>query len=320
MPALPDAYSLNPGGDSTMPVSVAASGAVAYWPGERSPVLTFNWIDRRGQFSETPIRSETEGAALSPDERQVAVGRPQAGLSQIWIFDLAGGAQPLTTGGMSWSPTWHPDGKRLIYTTITKGEYDVATQALDGPQAIALGSNIDEAAIGWLADDRMVVREWSTADTSVLLVGPGDKRTPLVTGEFNTTDDQVSPDGRWLALCANRAGAYAVYVRPIAERGSLQRMAAANPSCDVHWSAGTRELAFLRGSTLVALAYDERDGRLMPLGETVIATVPRRSVLFGVTRDGARFLVGVPPPEKDPVTGIRVIVDGIAALSRGSQQ
>ena len=77
MPVLPDALSLDPTGDSNMPVSVAASGALAYWPGERSPVMTFTWVDRRGQFSETSIRSEADGAALSPDGQHVAVGRPQ---------------------------------------------------------------------------------------------------------------------------------------------------------------------------------------------------------------------------------------------------
>ena len=96
-------------------------------------------------------------------------------------------------------------------------------------------------------------------------------------------------------------------------------MASANSSCDVRWSTGTKELAFRRGSTLVALSYDERDGRLTPLRETDIATLPEGSDLYGVTRDGARFLVGTPPPVAVPVTGIRIILDGIAALSQGAR-
>ena len=127
------------------------------------------------------------------------------------------------------------------------------------------------------------MRDWTTAEARLLLVEPPNKRIPLVTGDFDKNDSRVSPDGRWLAVCANPAGTHALYVRPIAERGTLQRMAAANPSCDVRWSAGTRELAFQRGSTLVALAYDERDGRLTPR-ETVIATLPRGSTLFGDAR------------------------------------
>jgi serine/threonine-protein kinase len=319
IPVLPDALSLDPTGNNAMPVSLAASGAVAYWPGERSPVMTLNWIDRSGQFSETSIRTEVDGASLSPDDRQLAVGRPQAGTSKIWIFDLAGGEQRLNNSGASWSPSWHPDGKRIIYTTIGKGEYDVATQALDGPPEIALGGDIDEAAVAWLADGRMVVRDWTTAEARVLVVGLDKKRMPLVTGEFDKNDSRVSADGRWLALCANPAGTFGLYVRPVAEHGALLRLAAANPSCDVRWSAGTRELAFVRGSMLIALAYDEHDGRLIPLRETVIATLPRGSALFGVTRDAARFLVGIPPPETVPITGIRVIVDGIEALSRGTR-
>jgi serine/threonine protein kinase len=319
VPVLPDALSLDPTGDSDMPVAVSVSGAVAYWPGERSPIMAFTWVDRHGQFSETSIRSEADGASLSPDDQQVAVGRPQGGLSKIWIFDLAGGGRPLANNGASWNPTWHPDGRRVLYTTIGKGEYDVATQALDGPPQIALGGDVDEAAIGWLANGRMVVREWSAADPTILLVGPGNRRTALVTGDFDTNDGRVSPDGRWLAVCANPGGSYALYVRPIAESGSLERMAAANPSCDVRWSAATKELVFRRGATLIALAYDEREGRLTPLRETNIAVLPDGSDLYGVTRDGARFLIGIPPPVSVPVTGIRIIIDGIAALSQGTR-
>ena len=80
-----------------------------------------------------------------------------------------------------------------------------------------------------------------------------------------------------------------------------------------------KELAFLRGSTLLTLACKERDGRLVPLQETIIATVPQRTDLYSISKDGSRFLVGIAPPEPIPVHGIRVIIDGIAALSRRSQ-
>ena len=76
---------------------------------------------------------------------------------------------------------------------------------------------------------------------------------------------------------------------------------------------------FLRGDSIVALRYEERAGRLTKVREVVLATVPPRTELYGVSQDGQRVLVGIPvaPPPATP--GIRVMVDGIAALRGGGQ-
>jgi predicted Ser/Thr protein kinase len=322
---LPDAMSLDPTGDNNATVSVAATGMVAYWPGELYPVMQFSWLDRKGQLMPTGIRSEVEGAVLSPDDRQVVVGRPQAGLSKIWLFDLAGGERQLDGDGASWGPTWHPDGRRIIYTTIRKGEYDVATRAIDGPEEVVLSSDRDEGAVGWLGDGRLLIKEWSGDGTSsILMHDPGGKpRITMVGGDADISEAgeaKPSPDGKWLAFCGNPSGSGALYVRAMTAGAPLQRVTAANSYCTARWSPNSKELAFVRGNNIVTLTYDERDGRLVPLQETIVASLRRGVELYGISRDGSRFLVGVPPDEKVPVTGIRIISDGIAALSRGNPQ
>jgi hypothetical protein len=51
----------------------------------------------------------------------------------------------------------------------------------------------------------------------------------------------------------------------------------------------------------------------------VLATVPPRAMLYGVSPDGQKLLVGIPAAPQRATTGIRVMVDGISTLRRGDR-
>jgi len=61
----------------------------------------------------------------------------------------------------------------------------------------------------------------------------------------------------------------------------LQQLAAGSSTeCGARWMPSTRELAFMRGPSLVVVAYEERGDRLVALRETVVATVARNRAPF----------------------------------------
>ncbi len=320
-PVLPEALGLDPAGTSVDPVSVAATGALAYSAGELFPARTLTWIDRTGARTPTRLTLSLRGADLSPDGQQVALGRVDGGAPQIWVYQLAGGEQRLQAEGISWGPRWHPDGGRVTYTSLRKGDFDVAVHTLDGVPAVVFDTGRDESPIGWLPDGRMLITEWlTTGQTSLLLVTPGKTaRTAVVEGAFTKEGARLSPDGRWLALCANPSGPFALYVQTLAGSAGLQQLTAASDDCDVRWSTATSELIFKRGDSIVALRYQERGGRLSKASEVVLATVPPRTELYGVSRDGQRLLAGIPATPQSATAGIRVMVDGISALRRGDR-
>jgi serine/threonine-protein kinase len=326
-PVLSDALGLDRNGSSVDPLSVAPNGTIAYSAGDRDPVLTLTWIDRSGQRTPIPLTlavlsGGSEAVSLSPDERQIAVSRPLDGMSQVWVYDVHGGGERRLPGpGSSFGPVWSRDGRHIAYTSLRKGDFDVFIQTLDGTEKTALATDADDQVLDWLSDGRMLTKKWlpdGTVSFSLLDIESG-QTTPLVTGDFRTEGGAVSPDGRWLALCAAPSGRMNVYVRSLSGAGGLQQLAAAGSTdCGARWFASTRELAFMRGASVVVAAYDARGDRLVPVRETVIATVAPGSELYGLTRDGKRLLVGVPQMPRSADPGIRVIVSGISSLSRAA--
>jgi len=320
-PVLTDALGLDTNGSSVDPVSIALNGTIAYSPGELDPVQTLTWIDRRGQRTATPLTfailaGGSEAVALSPDEGRIAVSRPQDGVSHVWVYDLQGGEQRLPGAGSSFGPVWDREGRRVAYTSLRKGDFDVFTLTLDGAEETTLATEADDQVLDWLADGRLVIKKWlPDGTTSILLLSPGGPEpVPLVTGAFRSESGRVSPDRRWLAFCAAPSGRTFLYARSLSGSGGLQQLAAASPGdCGVRWSASTKELLFTRGVSVVAVAYEERGDRLVALRETVLATVPPGTGLYGVTRDGQRLLAGIPRTILGASQGTRVIVNGIGS-------
>jgi len=318
-PVLPDALALDPDGTTEDPVSLASNGTIAFMPGELNPVRTVTWIDRSGQRTPTsltfPLLSEPEAVALSPDDRRIALARPQDGLAHVWVYDLQGGEQRLPGEGSNWGPVWNPDSRRLAYTTLRKGDFDVAAQTLEGSESMVLTEDVDELVLDWLPDGRMVFRTWlPDGTTSIRVFEPGGKDPiPLLTASFSNNGGEVSPDGRWLALCADPSGRTFLYALSLSGKGALQQLAPATGNCGPRWSAATKELIFMRGASLMSVGYEERGDGLAATRETLLATLPAGSEFYGVTHDGRRLLVGIPkaPPTASP--GIRVVVGGPAS-------
>ena len=316
---LPDAQGLAPGGSPQHPISVSADGTVAYLAGSIAPEVEMVWIGTNGDETPTGRRMHVHSTAdLSPDGRRVAFGRPQGGTMQVVVADLASGdEQRLSAPGMTWSPIWHPDGQRLAFVSMRNGDFDVVSQRIDGsPEEVIESSDIDESVEAWLADGRMVVKNWQAdGSTSVLLLDPAPgSRTTLITGSFSTEEMDVSPDGGWLAFVANPSGAFHVHVRALSGAGGYPQVSTGSLASEggVRWAPRGNRIFYIRRWELVAATLVERDGTLVVEKEVVIARVPPRSALVGLSPDGERALIARPTSTASSIPpGVRVIVNGL---------
>ena len=321
MPVLPDALaaSIRPA-TATMPVSVAASGAVAYWPGERCAADDVHAgsiaavSSRRPRFD--PKR--TARRFLQTIGRSRLAGRRPA-LSKIWIFDSAGGATAARTPAVR---AGIQAGTRTASASSTPRLAKANTTSPRRRSTVRRRSHwvrerLTKRAVGWLARrPHGRARMDRPPDASDLAGRAGRQASlPLVDRRFR----QIRHSGiarRPLArgLCQSRR-----HVRRV--RCARSPSAAA---CS-EWRRPIRPATFagrrkrsrspsLRDSTLITLAYDERDGRLVPLQRNRHRHPAPRSILFGVTRDGA------PVPRRRSAASSRYPSPAFASSSTASRR
>jgi hypothetical protein len=105
---------------------------------------------------------------FSPDGNQILVSESRAAGGHFWLLDLDGQAVDL---GQGYSPVWHPDGKRIIFSRI----------AHDGER---------------LTDGDLWILELASRRVACLGHTPG----------LIEVEPALSPDGRWLAFKDGRSG------------------------------------------------------------------------------------------------------------------
>ena len=127
--------------------------------------------------------------------------------------------------------------------------------------------------------------------------GPEAKPVPLIEQDFDQTDGQLSPDGRWLAYVSNESISNEVFVRSVSAGGS--GLPVLGPSFVV--SRGGGQKPRWRGDSR-ELLYQTMTGTIMaaPIAVGSIGTpielVRLTGILpdWGVSPDGQRLLVAIP--------------------------
>ena len=226
----------------------------------------------------------------------------------LWIYDVVSGAGlRLTQEGVTNTPVWTGDG-RLAFAYNVGGEPNqIYTVMADGSSAAPELLFANEGIVGNVGDyptsvtpDGMHlifsrILTFSHRDILQLSLQGDPTLEPLLQGEFNQGNAQVSPDGLWLVYRSDQSGEMEVYLRPYPGPG---------PTVPVSIGGGTSATWSLDGSELIY----RLDDRMMAVpveavGETVrigrptelfrgryVAAVVGGSRQYDVAPDG-RFLM-----------------------------
>jgi hypothetical protein len=134
---------------------------------------------------------------------------------------------------------------------------------------------------------------------------------PVVETEFNETNAQFSPDGRWIAYQSNESGRDEIYVQPFRRVGRKVRVSG-NGGVQVRWRQDGTELFYLAADNrlmAVPIRLDPRGenvevGTPEPLFLTRLAGTPRNGSArhYMVSRDGQRFLMDTLTELSIPIT------------------
>jgi hypothetical protein len=294
---LDDAYGNSPQGDVAQ--TDVAGGTLAYLSGPNTLVRELTWISAGGKAEPLsyPARPYT-GGAIAPDGHRAAVSAVDAGRHVMRLVNLdRPGEDMLDLPGSSWTPRWHPDGKRLAYRSMQRGDFDtywkdVTTSA---PPEPLLVTGADESPEWFTPDGKSIVVEQSDSNglyraKLMSLPPPG---TPKQLVSVATNDARVSPSGLFMSFLQNRSGANELYVQALAEGAAAERVSNRGAQAAV-WSRKSQELLYLRQPEIMAVAFKVEAGQFRVTGERVWSRVEGdySGDVFDVGSDG-RILVAI---------------------------
>jgi Tol biopolymer transport system component len=244
---------------------------------------------------------------MSADGSRAAVAFATQGNWDVWTIDLERGLPTRATShaGPDGDPVWSRDGREVFFSSARGGGgvWRLYRKRQDGtgPATLMHDTSQNEFPKAVTPDGTalLFVTGGPPSNDSVWalpLVGEGDPKLILKV-TYSLDDPQVSPDGRWLAYCANDTGGWEVYLMPYGRDGERIPVSLGGGR-QPRWRGDSRELFYVtpEGELMVVPVRESGDGLALGRGSRLFnaGVRSRTRSQYGVTRDGQRFLVITP--------------------------
>ncbi len=316
---LEDARGNVPAGTQTN-ASLSAGGTLAYTTGSSAADRKLVWVSPGGALAELPFPARAYNSlSIAPGGRRAAVGVLEAGRHVIRLLDFEQRTDDaLDLPGSNWYPVWHPDGVRLAFRSMRKGDFDTYWKDASSaaPPEELLVTDRDDTPIAFTPDGKALVVEQSEADGTypfkMLSLPPTGAPAPLV--PFKSGGATITRDGKLMALVSARAGRDDVYVLPLGGKGTPERVSTGGGQA-VAWSSNGTELYFARFPEILVTTIRLDAGRVRASGERVWARVEGADLptVFAPGPDG-RLLLAL---RTEPMTpSIRVVIGWDKEIAR----
>jgi Tol biopolymer transport system component len=247
---------------------------------------------------------------------------PQTGNFDIWLHDIARGAESRFTFGPASNqfPVWSPDGTRIVFYARLDGIMTLYQKAVG---AAAKEEILHKDAKGrptdWSRDGRYILEEspnglQSLNDIWVFPLSGDRKPFPYLQSEFNENVATLSPNGQWIAYQSNESKQVQIYVQTFPTPGGKWQVST-NGGGLPRWSRDGRELFFLSLDGKMMASEIRSSGAKFEAGvPKPLFDVRRAGQWYDVSKDG-RFLMAtqVDSPEAAPLT---VVLNWTAGLKK----
>jgi Tol biopolymer transport system component len=206
------------------------------------------------------------------------------------------------------NPVWSPDGVRIAY--VVNGDKGsglaVRSSGGSGAEEVVLPPNGRVRHLNdWSRDGGLLLyaeeNEKRKSDLWVVPVGGGRKPEVVLNSEFNETQGQFSPDGKWIAYVSDETGQPRVYIQPFPPgTGTGGKIAVAGDSSRMpRWRRDGKELFYLAlGVAGAVTAVDFASGAAAiprQLFQLAAFTSDWRQFTWDVSPLGDRFLLNAVP-------------------------
>jgi Tol biopolymer transport system component len=177
----------------------------------------------QGKIRGAPERLTRDSGAdlvrsISADGKRIGYISNQNGSDQVWVKDLASGAErSLTTGTEKMDPVISPDGQRVAWTENVIKQNQISVTPFDGGPATQVCGECDNPR-AWSSDGQYLTYTYGEVPDSFLglLNVATRKATPyLKSTQLYIVQSSMSPDGKWIAFTARRRERdFTIYVAP----------------------------------------------------------------------------------------------------------
>ncbi len=137
---------------------------------------------------------------------------------EVMLMDPDGLWQKQIThdGSIAMSPSWSPDGKKLVYVSFKRGDADIYLYDIEsGKERLLVGGKGAQSAPAWSPDGRYIAYSSTIhgGNSEIFLLDMLTGKKKRLTYYYGIdTSPTWSPDGDWIAFVSDRSGAPHIFV------------------------------------------------------------------------------------------------------------
>jgi len=284
IPVLEDTRGIGPTGGPGRFFDVSDAGIVVTVPGgAHEPRSVLTWLELDGDVETTPFDSAAiRDYRLDPSGRRAAVTRIDGGVYNIWVYDLERGTEEkITRESNNFQPQWMRDGRRIVFSTARRGQYDILVKPSDalGIDEPVVTRDVDESSGALSRDDRwLAISEFEVEtgeDIAILDLQNGSAPVPAAKTPFEEDSPHFSRDSAWLAYRSNASGRSEIYVQRAADATGRMRVSS-NGGSTPRWSPIDDELYYVFGDMIMAMRYRVVEGEFRTGTPFALVELPER--------------------------------------------
>jgi serine/threonine protein kinase len=310
-----------PGNSQRVALSASAAGPIIYRSGLSVGQRQFVWLDRSGKEIRKVGDADSDSPlspSISPDGGRVAMHRTVDGNVDIFLLEVARGVRERFTThiGNDIFPVWSPGGSRIIFSSRRAAAYDLYQKSVtrSDDEQLLLKTPSDSMsgpataggrfATDWSRDGRFVLYRSAAPTTKwdiwALPLEGDPEPISVAQTEFDESNGQFSPDGKWIAYESNKSGQFEIHVKPFPGPG-VESQVSTHGGAQVRWRRDGNELFYiaLDGRLMTVPVRRSSNGQAISTGEPVPLFATRlgdpvqwlSGALYIVSPDGQRFLM-----------------------------
>ena len=281
-----------------MDASASEDGVLTFGTGGASDWQLL-WVDRSGKEIGTVVDKLPNliTAKISPQGDRIALQMDAAGVSDIWVLDLARGVKTRITFGPvgNTAPVWSPDGKWIAYNSGRSGVSGLFRKPSDGSGAEELLISDGSQALvpaDWSRDGKFLFYQRGIGSKWDVWALPLEGEWKPQRVQAQGAQAHLSPDGRWLAYTSTETPGGEVYVVPFGA-GQGRWQVSTNGGSLPQWSKDGKSLYYLDQSfSLFAVPVKELAGALqLGSAERLIGNWVAPDVFYDIPPDGKKVLM-----------------------------